>query len=132
MVSLYANGTQDISKVLRTTDTKYTNNYLANKSVHYYYYLKMRLFSPAQLFIILLLIAGVTLFYVSNVVRVNQLLGEIKTLEYSRDSLISSTNLLRNEVFSLESSDRINRIARENLGLTQPAAAPIVIERKRK
>ena len=81
---------------------------------------------------ILILVAGVTLLYVNNVVRVNQLLGEIKTLEYSRDSLISSTNLLRNEVFSLESSDRINRIARENLGLTQPASAPMVIEMKKR
>ncbi len=92
---------------------------------------KLRLFSPAQIFVLLILVAGITLLYVNNVVRVNQLLAEIKTLEYSRDSLISSTNLLRNEVFRLESSDRINRIARENIGLTQPASAPIVIERKK-
>ncbi len=91
-----------------------------------------RLFSPAQLFLLLILLAGLTLFYVNNVVRVNQLLSEIKGLEYSRDSLVSSTNLLRNEVFSLESSDRITRIARENIGLTQPASAPIVLQAPKK
>ena len=90
-----------------------------------------RLFSPTQLFILLILLAGVTLLYVNNVVRVNQLLSDIKTLEYSRDSLVSSTNLLRNEVFSLESSDRITRIAREHIGLTQPASAPVVLQAKK-
>ena len=93
--------------------------------------LRSKLFSPLNIFILLILFAAVTALYVSNVVRVNELLTEIKTLEYTRDSLVSSTNMLRNEVLRLESSDRITSIARDRLSLSQPATAPIVIPLKK-
>ncbi len=89
-----------------------------------------RLFNPVQLFVLVILLAGITLFIVSNVLRVRSLVQDINTLRYTRDSLVSTTNLLRNEVLSLQSSARINRIAHERLGLSQPAVAPIVIEDK--
>ncbi len=91
-----------------------------------------RLLSPFHIFILLIFCAGVAVLYVNNVVKVRQLLNDVKTLEYSRDSLLSSTNILRNEVLRLESSERISSIARDHLGLVQPPSAPIAIPRVRK
>ena len=87
-----------------------------------------KILTPWNIFLLLVLSAAATVMYVNNVVRVNQLLGEVKALEYSRDSLISSTNILRNELLRLQSSDRITNIAKDKIGLVQPGSAPIIIK----
>ncbi|MFM7773211.1 MAG: FtsB family cell division protein [Candidatus Kapaibacterium sp.] len=84
--------------------------------------------TPGFTFVLIVLVAGITLFSVYNVVKVNELLGEVRTMEYSRDSLVSVNNALVNDVVRLESSERITRVARERLDLVQPTNAPLVVE----
>ena len=84
--------------------------------------------SPGYTFILIVMVSGIALFSVYNVVKVNSLLVEVRTLEYTRDSLVSVTNRLRNDVVRLESAERIHRVAQERLNLVQPTNAPIVID----
>lgn len=84
--------------------------------------------TPGYTFALIVVVAGIALFSVYNVVKVNSLLVEVRTMEYTRDSLVSVANRLRNEVLRLESADRIHRVAEERLHLVQPTNAPIVID----
>jgi cell division protein FtsL len=84
--------------------------------------------TPGYTFLLIVLVAGITLFSVYNVVKVNKLSEEVRTMEYSRDSLVSVNNALHNEVLRLESSERITRVARDHLNLVQPTNAPMVVE----
>lgn len=84
--------------------------------------------TPGYTFFLIVLVAGITLFSVYNVVKVNELLAHVRTMEYSRDSLVSVVNVLQNDVQRLESSERITRVAHDYLHLVQPAEAPMVVE----
>ncbi|MFN5866534.1 MAG: hypothetical protein ACK45R_06010 [Candidatus Kapaibacterium sp.] len=84
--------------------------------------------TPGYTFLLIVLVAGITLFSVYNVVKVNGLLAEVRSMEYTRDSLVSVNNALRNEVLRLESSERITKVAREHLQLEQPTNAPMMVE----
>jgi len=83
-----------------------------------------------SIFLLVICSALGTILYVSNVVRVNELLKEVQTLERSRDSLVSANEALRIETTRLRSADRISHIATEKLGMMQPQEAPIVISNK--
>jgi cell division protein FtsL len=82
--------------------------------------------TPGYTFLLIVLVAGITLFSVYNVVKVNGLLAEVRSMEYTRDSSVN--NALRNEVLRLESSERITKVAREHLQLEQPTNAPMMVE----
>ena len=81
-----------------------------------------------NIFLLVILGAAVTIIYVNNVVRVNLLLSENRTLEYQCTSLLTTNNRLRNELLHLQSTERVLPIARERLGLVHPSSAPIIIE----
>lgn len=83
-----------------------------------------------SIFLLVVCSAFGTILYVSNVVRVNELLQEVQTLERSRDSLVSANEALRIETTRLRSADRISHIAAEKLGMMQPQEAPVVITTK--
>lgn len=83
-----------------------------------------------SIFLLVVCSALGTILYVSNVVRVNELLQEVQTLERSRDSLVSANEALRIEATRLRSADRISHIAAEKLGMMQPQEAPVVITTK--
>ncbi|MBI5682557.1 MAG: cell division protein FtsL [Deltaproteobacteria bacterium] len=85
--------------------------------------------SPWFLFsaiIVITVIAMVTLFYVwSRLLTIN--LGyEISRVELERKNLLKEKGLLNIEITSLKSPDRIDRIARTELGLVYPSQEQII------
>ena len=73
------------------------------------------------------LFALLTIFYVYNVNRVNNLLKEIRNLEHKHELLKNTIDQLKAEVNSLQSADRIIPIARQKIGLINPSYTPIII-----
>ncbi|MFP4526955.1 MAG: hypothetical protein ACLFQX_00280 [Candidatus Kapaibacterium sp.] len=76
------------------------------------------------IFALLVASALVTILYVDNVMRVNDLLTRIQRLEKSRDNIRSGNQELMRRLNELESADRIVPLARERLGLDVPRSAP--------
>lgn len=83
-----------------------------------------------SVFLLIIVSAGGSVLYVSNVVKVQELLKDVQRLERSRDSLVSANEALRSQMTRLQSAERIHRLAQEKLGMIEPTSAPITIERK--
>jgi cell division protein FtsB len=76
------------------------------------------------IFLIILAGALVMIFYVDNVMRVNDLLINIQSLEQRRADLRSGNAVLDRRLNKLQSADRIIPLARRELGLVVPEQAP--------
>ncbi|MCS7000808.1 MAG: hypothetical protein RML15_06200 [Bacteroidota bacterium] len=70
-----------------------------------------------------------TLWQVSNVVRINALLVSIEQKQKTLDSLQSLVRQEHIAIARLESAERIRRLARQHLGLIEPSTPPIVVRR---
>ena len=68
------------------------------------------------------------LLYVSNVIAVNQLAKEIGDLTTRYNSALSTNEVLKAEINRKSSLDRINVLAQEKVGLTNPKEAPVWFE----
>ncbi len=77
-----------------------------------------------KIFGLVVLAAGITIFYVSNVVRIDDLLADIHSLEKEQKELKVRSQLLQGEINKLESPDRIITIARDKLGMILPKELP--------
>jgi cell division protein FtsL len=86
-----------------------------------------RLLNRWSLFALFFITAGATVGYVSNVISVNHLSAEANTMKRQRDSMRVLIQSLRTESYRLQSSERITRIAIEELGMVPPEEAPTVI-----
>ncbi len=80
----------------------------------------------AYMFSVLILVSGM-LFYIWPHVRIIRMGYEFERLENMHQAMIQTNKVLRLEVASLKSLERIERIARERLGLTFPDDDQIVI-----
>lgn len=80
----------------------------------------------AYMFSVLILVSG-ALFYIWPHVRIIRMGYECERLENMHQAMIQTNKVLRLEVASLKSLERIERIARERLGLTFPDDDQIVI-----
>jgi cell division protein FtsL len=83
-----------------------------------------RMLNRWSLFGLIVLCAMATALYVRNVVKVNRMLVDIRLLEKTRDSLINQNQALQTRMLTLQSADRITRIARQNLGMMPNPRAP--------
>lgn len=94
--------------------------------------------SPAKFFaelnlnrwIVLSLVAVTSLLitaYIDNVLKVNNLLSEVRALESRLSEVRASNELLNSKLISLQSAERITKIAEEKLGMKKPDKAPTVI-----
>lgn len=86
-----------------------------------------RLLNRWSIFALVVVSAISTVLYVSNVIRVNQLLRETDAMRRSIDSLQIVNQSLRAETYRLQSSERITRVATERLGMVPPPKAPVVL-----
>lgn len=86
-----------------------------------------RLLNRWSIFALVVVSAISTVLYVSNVIRVNQLLRETDAARRSIDSLQIVNQSLRAETYRLQSSERITRVATERLGMVPPPKAPVVL-----
>jgi cell division protein FtsL len=76
------------------------------------------------IFLLIVASALAMIFYVDNVMRVNDLLVKIQTLEKRHADLQSSNAVLDRRLNELQSADRIIPLASRELGLAVPKQAP--------
>ena len=86
-----------------------------------------RLLNRWSLFALVIVSAASTVLYVSNVIRVNQLLRDTDQLRRSNDSLQVVNQHLRAETYRLQSAQHITRFAVERLRMQPPPQAPVVL-----
>lgn len=77
---------------------------------------------------ILFLIAAVALFYVGNVIAVNNLAKEVNDLNNKHNQIISTNEVIKAEINRKASLERISLMAQEKLGMTNPKEAPVWFE----
>jgi len=65
--------------------------------------------------------------YVSGVQSVNNLMIENRTLERRKQTIVYRNQELQFRITTLESPDRINKIAFEKLGMIKPTEVPKVL-----
>ncbi len=81
-----------------------------------------------KVFGLVVLAAGITIFYVSNVVRIDNMLAEIRELEKEQKILKVRAQYLHADINRLESPGRIIPIAQEKLGMVIPSELPETIK----
>ncbi len=77
---------------------------------------------------ILFLIAAIALFYVGNVIAVNNLAKEVNDLNAKHNQIISTNEVIKAEINRKASLERISLMAQEKLGMTNPKEAPVWFE----
>lgn len=68
--------------------------------------------------------ATLATLYIANAIAVNDLLGDITSLEHERDLAQTENEKLRAELLRLMSVERVTTLGRDRLGLVQPAQPP--------
>lgn len=77
---------------------------------------------------ILFLIAAIALFYVGNVIAVNNLAKEVNDLNAKHNQIISTNEVIKAEINRKASLERISLMAQEKLGMINPKEAPVWFE----
>ncbi len=86
-----------------------------------------RKFSTFNLMLLLVGGAIVIVLYISNVIKVSQLLGEINRLEAQHQRIMMDQELLRAQVNRMASLERVRKLSEEQLGLKNPKEPPVWI-----
>lgn len=80
-----------------------------------------------QVFGFIAVAAALTIFYVNNSIRVNELLRDRDSLRRSLDSVQNAMRSQQMQVIRLQSPERIDSIARTSLRMIRNPAAPTTI-----
>lgn len=80
-------------------------------------------------FLYLIFAASTVVFFVYNVRKVNMLLAEIRQLNKAKIELQGKNKILEVKLVELQSPERINKIAIEQLGFIKATEAPFYIKR---
>jgi cell division protein FtsL len=83
-----------------------------------------KVFNRMTLMFVLFVAAGGTAIYINNVMRINKMLNEIRSLEKQRDSLVSMNQHLKSKVLDMQSASRITALAKNKLGMIPNPKAP--------
>lgn len=78
-------------------------------------------------FLLVVASAVTTIFYISNVLAVNDLLEHTQKLEKQVQELRTSNELLNAKVIQLQSAERITSIAEQKLFMQKPLKAPELV-----
>ena len=87
-----------------------------------------RKLSTFNLMLLLVGIAVAIVLYISNVIKVNQLLAEINKLEGQHRRILMDQELLKAQINKMSSLERIRKLGEENLGLKNPTEPPVWIK----
>lgn len=87
-----------------------------------------RKLSTFNLMLLLVGSAVAIVLYISNVIKVNQLLAEINRLDGQHRRILMDQELLRAQINKLSSLERIRKLGEENLGLRNPKEPPVWIQ----
>jgi len=80
--------------------------------------------SPFSIVIGLLLTAVASVLYISNVIAIGQLMGEIGALENRQQRLSNEQELLRAQISRMSSLERIRQISETDLGMRNSETLP--------
>ncbi|MEK7749226.1 MAG: FtsL-like putative cell division protein [Bacteroidota bacterium] len=86
---------------------------------------------PRSTFNLMLLLVGsavAIVLYISNVIKVSQLLAEINKLEGQHSRILMDQELLKAQINKMSSLERIRKLGEENLGLKNPTEPPVWIK----
>jgi len=86
---------------------------------------------PRSTFNLMLLLIGsavAIVLYISNVIKVSQLLAEINKLEGQHRRILMDQELLKAQINKMSSLERIRKLGEENLGLKNPTEPPVWIK----
>lgn len=84
--------------------------------------------SPFSIILILLGTAVAIVLYISNIIAVNQLLGEINSLRSQYERISMEQEILRAQINRMASLERIQEKAQSDLGLKNPADSPVWLQ----
>jgi cell division protein FtsB len=87
-----------------------------------------RKYSPFNIILSLLLIAVVSVLYISNILAVGRLSRQINDLEQIHQRMQNEQELLRAQINRLSSLERIGKDAGAALGLGTPTTTPVWLE----
>ena len=87
-----------------------------------------RTFSTFNLMLMLLGSAVIIVLYISNVIKVSQLLAEIDKLEAQHRRMTMEQELLHAQVNRMSSLERVRKLSEEQLGLRNPTEPPVWIK----
>ncbi|MBI3006213.1 MAG: hypothetical protein HYY49_12480 [Ignavibacteriales bacterium] len=87
-----------------------------------------RKFSTFNLMLILIGSAIIIVLYISNVIKVSQLLAEVNALEMRHRRISMEQELLRAQVNRLSALERVRKLSEEQLGLKNPKNPPVWIK----
>lgn len=110
---------------LNNENIKPNNNHEKNISS------KKRKYSTSSIMVWMFAIALFLLFYISNIIRVNELLSETSALNSDLKKINNNNILQKVTIAKLTSYDRITLIAETQLGLVHPKEAPQWFEVKK-
>lgn len=84
--------------------------------------------------ILLFIVIGsvLTVVYISNVREINALLAHKRKLERKLENTKAYNEELNSELIRLKSPERIDKIAKEKLGMVLPKKAPLILEKNGK
>jgi len=81
--------------------------------------------SPFTVVLVLLGAAVVIVLYISNIIAVGQLMGEINSLETQHRRILMEQEILKAQINKLASLERIQEIAEKDFGLSTPKEPPV-------
>lgn len=81
--------------------------------------------SPFTVVLVLLGASVVIVLYISNIIAVGQLLGEINSLEKQHRRVLMEQEILKAQINKLASLERIQEIAEMDFGLSTPKEPPV-------
>lgn len=81
-------------------------------------------------FIFIIISSILTIFYIDNVFKINNLMKDIHTISKENQRIRDENTLLRMEINKLTSLERISKIAEEKLGMVRSEKTPIIIYKK--
>jgi cell division protein FtsL len=87
-----------------------------------------RLISPFTIILILLSSAVASVLYIGNILAVGRLMAQINNLQIKHQQNISEQELLKAQINRLSGLERIQQIAKDQLGLRNPKNLPVWIE----
>lgn len=84
--------------------------------------------SPFNIILALMITAAAIVFYISNIIAVNQLANDIHKQELRLQDLLNEQEVLRAKMSQMSSLERIRKRAEEELGLQNPTQAPAELQ----
>jgi cell division protein FtsB len=84
--------------------------------------------SPFNIIVALMVTAAAIVFYISNIIAVNQLANDIHKQELVLQDLLNEQEVLRAKTSQMSSLERIRKRAEEELGLQNPTQAPAELQ----